>query len=146
MEDTLQAAAERPGRVAAVIALSGNPGLEDAAARSERCAKDAKLAARLRTMDGEQFFAWLRDEWYRAPLWGALARHAQFGALLARRADGTDVSERAIALELSSDGSWTRQHTRGHRSECECTRESQTWQTVEMDFEAPVGSARPQPR
>ena len=98
----LQAAAERPGRVAAVVALSGNPGLETSKERSERGAKDFKLAARLRAIDGEQFFLWLRDEWYRAPLWGTLREHPRFGALLARRADGADVEQRAAALELST--------------------------------------------
>ena len=98
-----QSAALR-GRVAGIIVLSSNPGIEAVDKRAERAARDDALAARLRKMAPIDFHAWLRDEWYAAPLWGALREHPQFGEMVARRLDGVRPADRAASLERESVG------------------------------------------
>ena len=100
----LQLASRQPQRVQAIAVLSSNPGIESADQREERVARDAKLAARLHTMQPPAFVAWLRDEWYCAPLWGALRSHAGFEAMVRRRADGAHPADRADSLALESVG------------------------------------------
>ena len=63
----LQLASRNESRVAAVVVLGSNPGIEDVDQRAERAQRDEKLASRLRAMTPSDFDAWLRNEWYRAP-------------------------------------------------------------------------------
>ena len=100
----LQLAAQSPWRVAAVIVLSGSPGIANERARQERLARDTQLASRLRTMTSVEFAAWLREEWYRAKIWGALSEHERFELMLARRTEGARPSDRAASLEQESVG------------------------------------------
>ena len=101
----LQLASLHPSRVVGVVVLCGSPGIEAEGARRDRAARDAALATRLRGMDAARFEAWLRDEWYRAPLWGALPSHASFEPMVRRRTDGIRPALRASALEAESVGS-----------------------------------------
>ena len=98
----MQVAERQSGRVAAVVALSGSPGLEDAGARARRLASDEALAARLRAMDAPRFEAWLRGEWYALPMWGGLCAHELFDGLVRRRVDSAVVSALATALTSMS--------------------------------------------
>ena len=51
------------------------------------------------------FARWLRDDWYRAPLWGqALRAHSGFEPMLQRRTDGVRPADRAASLERESVG------------------------------------------
>ena len=100
----LQLASNRAARIAGVIVLSSNPGIEVAAQRSERAARDEQLAGRLRSMTPAHFASWLRDEWYRAPLWGTLHSHPHFEEMLLRRTDGVRPADRAASLERESVG------------------------------------------
>ena len=94
-----------PPRLAGLVILSGNPGVDDETMREQRLSRDAALAARLRMMTPPQFAAWLRDEWYRAALWGMqLQSHPQFESMMLRRTEGARPSDRAEPLERESVG------------------------------------------
>lgn len=106
----LLAARQRPDLVSGVVAISGNPGLEDASALDERAAQDRATAALLRSFAGAeggtaQFAAWLRHTWYAAPLWGVarpLRSEPSFDALLHRRVHGARLDTLAAVLEQTS--------------------------------------------
>ena len=98
------AAGSQAARISGVIVMSSNPGIEVATQRSERAARDEQLAGRLRSMPPARFAAWLRDEWYRAPLWGKLRSHPRFEEMLLRRTDGVRPEDRAVSLERESVG------------------------------------------
>ena len=100
----LQLASRNPSRVKAVAVLSSNPGIEGEDKQRERAVRDARLADRLRAMAPPAFAAWLRDEWYRAPLWGNLGQHPAFETMMRRRTDGTCPAELAESLVRESVG------------------------------------------
>ena len=93
-------------RVAAIVLLSANPGVEDRGKREERAERDERLASRLSSMTPAGFTEWLCDGWYKAPLWGELERDSPriFADMIRRRTDGANVEELAKALSAESVG------------------------------------------
>ena len=103
----MQLAAKNPVQIDGVVVLGSSPGTEDLPKRRARADSDNRLASRLRRMDGAAFAAWLRDEWYTAPLWGnslRAAHCARFEAMLQRRLDGARPADRAASLERETVG------------------------------------------
>jgi len=106
----LLAARQRPDLVSAVVAISGNPGLEDAAEAGARAAQDRATADLLRSFGRQaggagRFGSWLRDTWYAAPLWGVahpLRADPGFETLLQRRVHGARLAALAEVLEDTS--------------------------------------------
>ena len=93
----LHVALAAPEAVAALVLVGGTPGLEDAAARAERRAADADLAAALRR-DGVDAFL---ERWLALPLFAGLPPWARFDDERRRNtAEGL-----ASSLELAGTGS-----------------------------------------
>ena len=81
----LYTALRYPQAASGLVLLGADPGLEDAALRAERLARDRELARQLAaSSSGEAFYAWLQ-RWYAAPLFGDLRHQPRFADLLQRR-------------------------------------------------------------
>ena len=90
-----------PRAARGVIVIGADPGIEDAAARAERLARDEALARQLAAAgDRAAFNAWLQ-RWYAAPLFGALRHHPHFDDLLRRRLRARPASLAAALRGLS---------------------------------------------
>eukprot|EP00873_Tetraselmis_striata_P011091 jgi/Tetstr1/431355/TSEL_021046.t1 len=96
----LMLAASRPTLPSASVLISGSPGLEGAAARAPRAARDAGLAAALL---GGGLPAFL-ETWYRLPLFASLTRGWQLHQMLTRRRGGGQ-SEAGLAAALAAGSS-----------------------------------------
>jgi 2-succinyl-6-hydroxy-2,4-cyclohexadiene-1-carboxylate synthase len=93
----LHVATEAPEAVRALVLVSGTPGIEDDAARAERRAADAALAARIRA-EGVPAFV---DHWLALPMFAGLPPGARFED--ERRSNTAEGL--ATSLELAGTGS-----------------------------------------
>lgn len=98
----LQLACDHPCAAAAVVAVSGSPGLQSPEHRAARRASDANTAVALRNMDVREFV----EAWYAAPLWAPLRRHPRFAALVEQRCGASADEAHALAdvIEHCSPG------------------------------------------
>ena len=80
----LYTALHHPGTASGLVLLGADPGIEQAAARDRRWARDLALARELAAAEGDAFTIWLQ-RWYAAPLFESLRAHPDFPQLLRRR-------------------------------------------------------------
>ncbi|KAL4281360.1 hypothetical protein GQ457_03G011440 [Hibiscus cannabinus] len=87
-------------KIEGAVILSGSPGLEDAAARKIRRAKDDSKARALVTHGLKLFL----DTWYSAGLWKSLSIHPHFNQIVSKRLLHDDVRGLARVLSDLSPG------------------------------------------
>jgi len=85
-----------------VLLVSAHLGGLDAAEAATRLRRDEATADAVTSADAATFEAWLRDDWYAAPMWGSLRKHPAFAPLLARRVRGCRPARVAAAIRAFS--------------------------------------------
>lgn len=98
----LAMAASHPDLVLSATAIGASAGIESAAERSARRARDLATAERLESGDLANFLS----SWYSQDLFASLRQHERFPAVLARRARG---DARALAQALRAFGPGTQE-------------------------------------
>lgn len=93
----LYLAVHYPARFTHLALLSASPGLATEAERTARRQWDERMA---RKVESAEFSTFL-DDWYRAPLWDSLRRHADYAQVVARRAPNSPPH---LALSLRGMG------------------------------------------
>ena len=74
-----------PDRYRAAVLACGSPGLKNTAERARRRREDARLAARLRRLDGNKSLRRFLADWYTQPIFAKVRSHPCYAAMLARR-------------------------------------------------------------
>jgi 2-succinyl-6-hydroxy-2,4-cyclohexadiene-1-carboxylate synthase len=93
----LHVATEAPGAVRGLVLLGGTPGIEDDCERTERRARDAELAVRIRADGVDWFVGW----WLAQPMFASLSATTRFEDERRRNTPGG----LARSLELAGTGS-----------------------------------------
>ena len=89
-------------RVDGVLLVSAHPGGLDAAEAASRLRRDEATANAVASADAATFEAWLREDWFAAPMWGSLRKHPAFAPLLDRRVRGCRPARVADAIRAFS--------------------------------------------
>ncbi len=93
-----------PGKVEALVLVSGTPGIEDPAQRAERRAADEALASRIETEGTTKFL----DEWLSAPLFARLPPEAACRSERERNQPEGLASSLRLAGTGTQDPLWAR--------------------------------------
>lgn len=94
-----------PEQFSRAVIESASPGIAEVAARAERRAHDARLAARLKGMPaGSAVFRQFLEEWYALPLWASLAARPHLRDALIRQRLENDPARLADALRALGSG------------------------------------------
>ncbi len=94
-----------PERFTRAVIESASPGIPDDAARTERRARDERLAERLEFMEPDsRAFREFLEEWYALPLWASLADRPQLREHLISQRMQNEPARLAAALRALGPG------------------------------------------